>query len=61
MHLHQIAIETNMLALNKPRVPIARPWAKFDADGHLTDDVTRREIQALLVALADWTRRMRGE
>jgi chromate reductase, NAD(P)H dehydrogenase (quinone) len=61
MHLRQIAPELNMFPLNKPQVHIQRPWEKFDRDGNLTDEPTRLEIQALLVALGDWARRLRGE
>ncbi len=61
LHLRQIAVETNMLPFNKPQVHIMRPWEKFDPEGRLTDESTRQEIHALLVALADWTRRLRGE
>ncbi len=61
IHLRQIAVETNMLPLNKPQVHIARPSDKFDAEGRLVDATVREEIQALLIALGDWTRRLRGE
>lgn len=61
LHLRQIAVETNMLPLNKPQVHIARPSDKFDAEGRLIDATVRDEIQALLMALGDWTRRLRGD
>lgn len=60
-HLRQIAVEMGMLTLGKPEVQIMRPRDKFDADLRLTDDATREEIRALLVALELWVRRLRGE
>jgi chromate reductase len=61
LHLRQIAVFTNMLALNKPEVRIMRAWEKFDAEGNLTDEPSRQEVRALVEALAAWTRRLRGE
>jgi len=59
-HLRQIAVFTNMLPLNKPEVTVQRASEKFDAQGNLTDEPTRRQVRALLEALAAWTRRLRG-
>jgi chromate reductase, NAD(P)H dehydrogenase (quinone) len=60
-HLRQIAVFTNMLVLNKPELLIQYAWEKFDGDGNLTDAATREQLAALLIALVDWTRRLRGE
>lgn len=60
LHLRQIALFTNMLPLNKPELMIQAAWDKFDAGGRLTDEPTRQALQALLEALAVWTRRLRG-
>lgn len=59
-HLRQIASGLNMLALNKPEVMVQRAWEKFDQHGNLTDDATRQQVKALLLALRDWTLRLRG-
>ena len=32
---------------------------RFDADGNLTDEVMREWVRKLVVALVDWTRRLR--
>ena len=40
---------------------IGRAGEKFDAEGRLTDEESRRHIAKLLEALAAWTRRLRGE
>ena len=59
-HLRQVAVFTNLLPLNKPEVAVQRASEKFDAQGNLTDEPTRRQVHALLQALAAWTRRLRG-
>ncbi len=48
-----------MFPLNKPEVLIAQAQSKFDAELKLTDKTTRDMIAQLLVALRDWTRRLR--
>jgi chromate reductase len=58
LHLRQVCVCTNMLAMLKPEVHIAQAAAKFDAEGHLTDEETRRRIRALLEALLAWTQRL---
>jgi len=58
-HLRQIAGGLNMLALNKPEVMVQRAWEKFDQHGNLTDDDTRQQVKDLLLALRDWTLRLR--
>ena len=45
-------------ALNRPEVMIAQAQNKSDDQGRLTDETTRKFIGDLLVALADWTRRL---
>ena len=58
-HLRQIFVFLNALIINKPEVMIGSAATRFDAEGNLTDEATRGFIKALLVALADWTRRLR--
>jgi len=60
-HLRQIAVFTNMFPLNKPEIFVTMAQQKFDADGHLTDEVARGLIKDMLVALADWTRRLKAK
>ncbi len=60
-HLRQIAVFVNLLPLNKPEVTIQRASEKFDKEGNLTDEASRKQVRALLEALAAWTRRLRGE
>ena len=39
----------------EPQVLVGRARDKFDEDGTLTDETTRRELRQVLVALAGWT------
>ncbi|HEX6112723.1 MAG TPA: NAD(P)H-dependent oxidoreductase [Geminicoccaceae bacterium] len=48
----------NALLLNTPSVMIGQAGQKFDEQGRLTDEPTRKFISQLLVALAEWTRRV---
>ena len=61
MHLRQVAVELNLLLLNKPEVMVQRPWEKFDEAGRLTDERTCQQVYDLVAALIAWTRRLRGE
>ncbi len=58
-HLRQMCVYLNMFPVNKPEVLIAQAASKFDAELRLTDKTTRDTIAQLLVALRDWTRRLR--
>lgn len=57
-HLRQCFVSVNAFVLNKPEVMIAQAGDKFDEQGKLTDRMAREQIQRLLIALADWTRRL---
>ncbi len=59
--LRHIAVFVNMHVVNKPELRVVRSWEKFDKEGNLTDEAVRKELRALLEALAAWTRRLRGE
>jgi len=37
-------------------VHVFNAWEKFDSDGNLTDEKTREQIKALLLALISWTK-----
>jgi chromate reductase len=58
-HLRQSFIFLNMYPVNKPEVMISTAAQRFDADGNLTDETSRKLIGQLLVALVAWTRRLR--
>ncbi len=59
MHLRDVCASLNMFLVNKPGVLVMRAQDKFDADGRLVDEVARGFLEALLEALAAWTRRLR--
>jgi chromate reductase len=59
LHLRHVCIYLNMFPLNRPQVFITHADKKFDAEGNLTDEMARKLIRELLVALGDWTRKLR--
>ena len=50
-HLRQILVTLDMPAVNQPEVMIANAAQKFDPNGRLTDEPTRKHLQKLLAAL----------
>ena len=59
-HLRQILVFLNAFPINRPEVFIGQAAQKFDESGRFTDQTGRDLIRQLLVALADWTRRLKG-
>jgi chromate reductase len=59
MHLRQVCVYTNMLALTRPQVLVARAREKFDQQGRLTDEKSIGFVRELLQALLKWTLRLR--
>lgn len=57
-HLRQTFVFLNMHPLNQPEVMIANAAKRFDAQGKLTDDETRKRIRGLLEALVKWTQQL---
>jgi chromate reductase len=47
-----------MLPINQPEVMISNAGERFDAQGNLTDETTKKLIRQLLQRLADWTRQL---
>jgi len=60
MHLRQVCVYCNMFPLNKPEVLVMRARDKFDADGRLVDETGRGLVRDILLALANWVRRLRA-
>ena len=58
-HLRQMFVFLNGMVLNRPEVMIGNAAQRFDAEGRLADETTREFVRALLVALKDWTERLR--
>jgi chromate reductase len=57
--LRQMLVFLNAFPLNKPEVMIGAAQSKFDEAGTLTDEPTKEFIRTLLVALANWTARLK--
>jgi chromate reductase len=58
-HLRQVAVFLNMHLVNRPEVFVAKAPDKFDAEGKLHDEGTRKVVSDLLVALRALTLRLR--
>jgi chromate reductase len=56
--LRQILVALNLFTLNQPEVMIADAAHRFDENGNLIHEPTKRLIQELLKNLVDWTRRI---
>jgi chromate reductase len=57
-HLRQVFVFLNMFPINQPEVMIANSAERFDADGNLTDETTKKLIHQLLEILTQWARRL---
>ena len=60
-HLRQSMVFLNMFPLNRPEVMIGKAGEKFDADGNLTDETTKKFIRQMLEALVDDVRKRKDE
>lgn len=60
-HLRQSLIFINAHVLNRPEIMIGSAHERFDADGKLTDTMTEKFMREQLVALAEWTNRLRAD
>ena len=55
-HLRQMFVFLNMHAVNQPEVMISNAAKKFDEQGNLTDETSKKLIQQLLGGLIRWTK-----
>ena len=60
-HLRQTFIFLNMYPMNSPEVIVNFAQNKFDSNGKLTDEDTRRHLKGLLENLVNWTKRLRKQ
>src|SRR5262245_20908809 len=58
-HLRQSFVFLDARVLSRPELLVAGAAGKFDAEGRLVDERTRKLLGELLVALEAWTRRLR--
>lgn len=59
LHFRQIAAYFNLLVLPRPELMVPLAHEKFDAEGRLTDQATRDQLQVLVSALVGWARRLK--
>jgi chromate reductase, NAD(P)H dehydrogenase (quinone) len=57
--LRKMMVFLNMFPINKPEVMIGNAGDKFDGNGNLTDDTTRKFISQMLDALIAWTKKVK--
>lgn len=53
-HLRQVFVYLDARIMNRPELFVGSAYAKFDADGKLTDVETEKFLQAYLVAFQGW-------
>ncbi len=57
-HLRQSFVFLNMHTFNRPEVMVTFSKEKFDENGRLKDEMTRKLIRELLESLVAWTRQL---
>ncbi len=57
-HLRQSFVFLDMHPLNKPEVMVPMIQDKFDAQGNLTDEETKKRVAEYIAALAAWARKL---
>ena len=60
-HLRQMFVFLNMHAVNQPEVMISNAAKRFDEQGNLTDETSRKLIQQLLQELVRWTKLLQNQ
>jgi chromate reductase, NAD(P)H dehydrogenase (quinone) len=59
-HLRQTFVFLNMYPVNQPEVMVGNAHKRFDQEGKLTDETTKKLVQQLLSELVSWTKRLSG-
>ena len=59
-HLRQTFVFLNMYPVNRPEVMISSAQEKFDQQGNLTNEASRKLIRQLLENLVAWTQRLQS-
>lgn len=57
--LRKMMVFLNMFPINRPEVMIGNAGEKFDGEGNLTDEATRKFIADMLEALIAWTKKLK--
>jgi chromate reductase len=58
-HLRQMFVYLNIFAVNQPEVMITDAANRFDENGRLIDETTRKHIGLLIESLVEWTARLK--
>ncbi len=59
-HLRQMGVALNWHAMNRPEIMVAHSGGKFDAEGNLTDEETRKHLAKFLEAFRTWVLRFKA-
>lgn len=57
-HLRQTFVFLNMYAVNQPEVMVSNAQDRFDQEGRLTDETSKKLIRQLLAELVNWTKHL---
>lgn len=57
-HLRQMFVFLNMYPVNQPEVMVSNAHQRFDQEGNLTDETSKKLVQQLLTELVSWTKRL---
>lgn len=60
-HLRQTFVFLNMHPVNQPEVMVGSAQKRFDQEGKLTDETTKKLVQQLLAGLVSWTKRLAND
>jgi len=58
-HLRLVAVQTEMLIMNKPDVYVAQAQNKFDEEGKLTDEKTKSVINKFADSFTIWVNKIK--
>ncbi len=58
--LRKVFVFLDAHVLNQPEIMVAAAHTRFDAEGHLTDETTRKLIKEQIVALKEWAMRLQN-
>jgi chromate reductase, NAD(P)H dehydrogenase (quinone) len=58
-HLRQTFVFLDMQPVNRPEVMLSSAGTNFDAEGKLTNELTKQLIRQLLQALVAWTKKLK--
>jgi chromate reductase len=58
--LRKVFVFLDAHLLNQPEIMVAAAHTRFDAEGHLTDETTRKLIKEQIVALKEWAMRLQN-